>query len=103
MQEKKCAQIVCFGIGIEIKTDGPAVFLKGLTLEEVEAIVVGTPGLSPNTKMQSRLILEEAKNFNAIFNEIRHYPEKGKLKFWFEFEAWEDFLGFKEAMEKLSQ
>ena len=99
MKEK----VIRYGITIEVETVGPAIYILGKSIEEVQTIFYKIENLTEEMKTEAIEILKKAQACNASLREIRNIRENRIMRISFEFEVWEDFLNFNEIMNSPSQ
>ena len=91
-----------YGITLQIEAKGPGIYISGHNVEGAINILSKHGDIYEEMKWKAMEILKSAQECNAILREIRSDREKGKLNISFEFESWENFLGFREKMKELS-
>ena len=92
-----------YGITIRIEAKGHGIYILGHSIEDAINILADDGSIYDEMKWNAIDILRKAQECNASLREIQSIYGKGKLSISFEFENWENFLGFKKIMEKNSQ
>lgn len=91
-----------YGMEVCIKAKGRGIYILGHTTEEAIDILSNNYNVYEESKWHAIDILRKAQECNASLREIKSIYGKETLSISFEFETWEDFLSFKQIIEKHS-
>lgn len=89
-----------YGISVWIDAKGPGLYIVGHSVEETMNILAKEGEVYYNVKWNAIKILRKAQECNANLCEIQSIYREGKMRISFGFEDWENFLEFKNVIEK---